>query len=113
MGDYVKLIVHAEVRADEEELNKEIEKLKLCDSAYHCSGVVKSVVKSEYGDVIHLTLIGQTKYARNQSEFIEWLKPKVIDGSGPSEVFAMQFDEMYSEPQCHSKRKMMGKNDHY
>lgn len=114
MGDYTKLIIHAEVRIKEEELKTKIEELGLCDSAYHCGGIVKDIYKDPYyfnkisdqPDILYLTLIGQTKYSRGQSKFIDWLTPYVVRGSGPASIWAMQFSEYSDMPHFISKRKI-------
>lgn len=101
MGDYVKLIVNCEVKVDKEQLEKEINKLSLGSSAYHCDGVVESIKHGEYTynkDFIKLSLIGQTKWGNGQNEFLEWLTPFVKQGSGRREIFAIQIDEYTSDP---------------
>ncbi len=96
MGDYTKLIIHAEVRCSKQELEEKLEELRLGESAYHCDGVVQHV--EEFPGVLNITIVGQTKWGDRQQEFIDWLKPYVWHGSGPADVFAMQFDEWGGEP---------------
>ncbi len=102
MGDYTKLIVHAEVRCSKQELLEQLEELHLNESAYHCDGVVEHIEESR--ERLNITLVGQTKYGRGQEEFIEWLRPHVLQGSGPDDVFAIQFCEYDGEPCLYRKR---------
>jgi hypothetical protein len=101
MGDYTKLIVHANVRVPEDKLREKIEELGLCTSAYHCDGVIESIgPRSGYGEApyIALTLVGQTKWGCGQDEFLDWLAPFVIQGSGPKDAWSIQFTEYSAEP---------------
>lgn len=98
MGDYTKLIVNAEVRCNRTELENEITDLGLHDSAYHCSGNVESI-KEEDGE-IQVILVGQTKWGGGQDEFLTWLKPRVVQGNGTRDCFAMQFTEYQDTPIC-------------
>ncbi len=101
MGDYTKLIVHCEVDCSKEALEKRLEELNLLDSAYHCDGCVMHIEENFRKEIYNITIIGQTKYARGQSEFIDWLRPYVKQGSGPADIFAIQFDEYNKEPCLH------------
>lgn len=100
MGDYVKLIIDAEVRVSREALEHKLDELPLCVSAYHSEGFVKEIQAPEYGDKdrFMLVVVGQTKYGRGQEEFLNWLKPFVTQGSGPSEIWAFQINEYTSKP---------------
>lgn len=101
MGDYVKLIVNAEVKVSRSELEAKIDELDLCESAYHCGGLIRDLSSSTYrkhSDYTTLILIGQTKWGNRQAEFLDWLAPYVRDGSGPAEAWAIQFDEYSPEP---------------
>lgn len=97
MGDYTKLIVHAEVKCSKDDLLKQLEELHLLDSAYHCDGVVEHI--EENGKILNITIVGQTKYGRGQKEFIDWLQNYVVQGSGEDDVFAMKFSEYGREPE--------------
>lgn len=98
MGDYTKLIVHAEVRVLKEDLLRQVTKLGLCESAYHCSGIIKSIESTSTSGVLSVSLIGQTKYGARQEEFLSWLEPYVVQGSGPLECWAVQFTEHSDSP---------------
>ena len=112
MGDYTKVIVNCSIKKIEDE--KEIESFK--DEFF---GMVSSNSSSAYqcgGDIFHfcnewhhrssITFITQMKYGRGLEEFIEWLRPKVIQGSGDSDVFAMSFSEYQTEPTLHKMCKL-------
>jgi hypothetical protein len=47
---------------------------------------------------IEVQIMCQTKYGQRQEEFLNWLKPFVCDGSGPKDIWAMQFNEYSNEP---------------
>jgi hypothetical protein len=105
MGDYEKLIVNAEVRVNEKELKAKIEELGLLDSAYHCSGVAKYINRAYPEDPVQLILVGQTKYGRGQDEFLDWLTPHVVQGSGADEVWSIQFSEYTGNPTLRRMRE--------
>ena len=96
MGDYTKLIVHCECTADPKKLKDKITELHLYESAYHCDGLVEQVDMLRYG--LSVTLVGQTKYGRGQKEFLDWLAPFVIQGSGADGCWAIQFNEYSAAP---------------
>lgn len=105
MGDYTKLIVHADARVDETELRAKVDELRLDDSAYHCGGVVVDIKRSTWrhaqmdGELhtLHVVLVGQTKWGGRQSEFLKWFEPFVVGGSGEHEIWAFQIWE-YGQP---------------
>ncbi len=100
MGDYQKLIVSCSVRsAIKDKLDTQIEQLNLTTSAYHSGERCISLEKDLYeNDVLNLVLIGQTKYGQGQKQFCEWLESYVVKGSGPDDVFAIQFSEYDGVP---------------
>lgn len=101
MGDYNKLIVACSVRAESrKELEDKIKELPLCSSAYQSGERIISIETDDYRkDRISLILIGQTKYGGGQSEFCEWLRSHVTQGSGENDVYAMSFSEYGDTPQ--------------
>ncbi len=106
MGDYTKLIVHAEVKVPKEELEAKVKEMGLYESAYHCGGVIESIEpRSQYnGDYFFVTLVGQTKWGGGQREFLDWLAPHVVKGSGQKGIWAFQIDEYCLEPSYRSLR---------
>ncbi len=101
MGDYVKLIVHAEVTCTKEEVETAIKEiLRPTESAYHCDDAIPQLDRGVF------TLAVQTKYGRGQDEFLKWLKHFVVQGSGPSSVYAMQFSEYSVDPTFHRLRNL-------
>ena len=102
MGDYCKLIVSCEVKAvAKEELAVEVEKLRLVNSAYHSDERLVHVQTNADGQ-LDVIIVGQTKWGDRQKEFLDFLRPFVIKGSGPNYVFAMQFSEYSVEPKLFS-----------
>jgi hypothetical protein len=104
VGDYTKIIVNCTVWGIEssEKFRAEIlERLPLHTSAYHCGGELLQVEQDKtFKAKWHVTFITQAKYGKGIKEFIEWLGPKVMDGFGSDEIFAIEIDE-YSPPRCH------------
>ena len=101
MGDYSKLIVSCTVKPEiEEELKAKIEELSLCTSAYQSDEFIVNLKQSDLRsrDCLDVIIVGQTKWGHRQSEFCEWLRPHVIQGSGLNDVFAMSFSEYSDEP---------------
>lgn len=109
MGDYTKIIVHAEVKKiNKQELLDKIEELDLYESAYHCDGVVKLVEErsDNYpGDRYVVTLIGQTKWGERQEHFLDWLEPHILQGMGPLSSWSIQFNEYSDLPTIRSVRE--------
>lgn len=102
MGDYNKLIVNCGIKKiKDEEIDSLKEGLKdkigLCSSAYHAGGEIIHV-DNDWRHRTDITIVTQCKYGRGIEEFIDWLKPQVIDGVGEGEVFAMNFSEYSVEP---------------
>ncbi len=106
MGDYTKLIVDATVAVPRDELEAEISDLHLNDSAYHSSNYIKQIKEGFKSGELELLLVGQTKWGINQDEFLGWLKPFVIQGSGNGDCYAMQFTEYEREPTCWFMREL-------
>jgi hypothetical protein len=108
MGDYTKLIVSCAVKVpDEEELKAKIEALGLYTSAYHSQELVVSVDKSDWHhrrECLMLVLVGQTKWGRGQVEFLDWLRPYVIQGSGQDDIWAFQISEYEDGLTVHTLR---------
>lgn len=102
MGDYTKIIIHAEYKGSKNHLMTALLDLRLCDSAYHCGGVIESVEKNSRGNY-DITIIGQTKYGGRQENFIDWITPFIHRGFGSKNLFAMQFDEYSDAPVCFYK----------
>jgi hypothetical protein len=100
MGDYKKLIVACNVKKEvKAKLEEEVEELGLYQSAYHSQEVVISIEEQEnWSKQLNVVLVGQTKWGNGQDEFLNWLKPHVTQGSGTTDVFAIQFDEYSDEP---------------
>lgn len=110
MGDYSKLIVACTVKASaSDELKNKIEELGLGDSAYQSQERVISIEPTTWrkNGALNLVLVGQTKYGRGQSEFCEWLRPHVIQGSGEDDVFAISFSEYCSVPRLWKLREQL------
>jgi len=98
MGDYTKLIVNCGLK---KMTDKETESFKilvqeklggLCSSAYHCGGELLEL-DNEWHHRTDLTIVNQHKYSIGIIDFIDWLRPYVVDGMGQDEVFAMAFTE--------------------
>lgn len=105
MGDYTKLIVNCSVekREDIDALREEIlNQIILHSSAYHCGGEVLHI-GNEWHHRTDITLVTQAKYGQGISEFLEWLKPQVINGFGESDIFAIEMDEYSNNPIIHKK----------
>lgn len=101
MGDYTKLIVDATVKAPKADIETAVAKLSLYYSAYHCAGVVEKIVESPFDKNVYcVTLVGQTKWGDRQNEFLDWISPFVIQGSGERDCWSMQFSEYQIEPTC-------------
>jgi len=102
MGDYNKLIVSCTVNGSiKEELQVKIEELELGTSAYQSQEHTISIKPGSWDHIknhLEVILVGQTKYGRGQSEFCEWLRPNVIQGSGRNDVFAISFSEYSDTP---------------
>lgn len=107
MGDYTKVIVNCSIkRLNNEEQAKFREEfdeiMGLLTSAYHCGGELFQLYNPRYDDSItEVVIITQDKYSRNLNKFIAWLKPKVIQGMGQGECFAMAFTEYCNKPKCY------------
>ena len=106
MGDYVKLIVNCSVakKSDEEATEFRNQVLEagrgLLTSAYHCGGEVCHVSNSWHHRT-DLVYVCQFKYGDGLPEFLAWLEPQVIDGSGDGEAWAIVFTEYEKEPKIH------------
>jgi len=103
MGDYTKLIVSCQVAVDKEELQNQVTILGLYSSGAHSQEMLESISKShskyrKKENMWDLVLVGQTKYGIGQREFLEWLEPYVVQGSGPSDIFAFQLPEHRDSP---------------
>lgn len=100
MGDYTKLIVNCSIKKteDTEALREEIlEKLGfLGSSAYHCGGEFLHI-ENDWHHRTDISIISQQKYGRNIDEFLDWLRPQIVDGFGSNDTWAIVADE-YSEP---------------
>lgn len=109
MGDYNKLIVSCTVRVpDRKVLEQKIEELGLYDSAYQSQEHIESIQESTWDskkDILNLILVGQTKYGRGQKEFLDWLEPFVVQGSGENEMWAFQMSEYCTSPTVRALRK--------
>jgi hypothetical protein len=104
MGDYNKLIVACTVKdtVTQDELKTKIEELSLGSSAYQSQEHVISIEPNDWPHrkgFHNLVLVGQTKYGRGQTEFCEWLRPHVAQGSAENDVFAVAFTEYDDVPQ--------------
>lgn len=109
MGDYTKVIVNCstdKMNDDEIESFKTqfLDKAYLCSSAYHCGGELLEI-KNDWHHRTDITFVTQLKYSRGLDEFIEWLKPKVTNGMGESDVFALSFTEYQSKPTLYQMEK--------
>lgn len=110
MGDYTKLIVNADVRGvAASEIREKIAELGPSSSAYHCGQVVIAVEEDSFSKgTFGVTLVCQTKYGVGQEEFLKWLEPFVVDGSGVEEIWAFQIYE-WGRPKIWAKRPMTDK----
>jgi hypothetical protein len=105
MGDYTKIIVNCSLKKTEdlESLRREIyERLPLISSAYHCGGEILQV-GNEWHHRTDITLVAQAKYGRGIQEFIEWLRPQVIDGFGEGDIFAVVASEHCEIPRFYKR----------
>jgi len=106
MGDYNALIVSAGIkRIDDDKLEdfkKEIlDRIGLCDSAYHATSPFISVENCHFQTT--LSMITQAKYNRGVDDFLDWLEPQVIDGLGPEQVWSINYSEYFNEPTIRKK----------
>ena len=102
MGDYTKVIVNCAIKKIDENriegFRKEfLDKAYLCSSAYHCGGELLEI-DNDWHHRSDITFVTQLKYGRGLEEFIEWLKPLVIQGMGENDAFALVFSEYQKEP---------------
>lgn len=99
MGDYTKLIVSCQVSVPKEELVEKIAQLRLSSSAYHSDESAEVIQPSEWREgCLDLVLVGQTKWGNGQEEFLRWLQPFVVCGSGPGDLWAFQINEYFKIP---------------
>jgi hypothetical protein len=101
MGDYTKLIVNCSIRkvpdGDIESFKNEfLSNVSFSSSAYHCGGEVFEVSNDWHRTDV--TFVTQLKYSRGLEEFIEWLRPQVVDGFGEADWFALSCTEHQAEP---------------
>ena len=104
MGDYNKLIVNCSIKKTEniDALKQELkDRIGLVTSAYHCGGELIHA-DNEWDDSTSIVIVTQCKYGRGIEEFIEWLRPQVIQGMGDGGVFAIDFSEYGSVPTVYS-----------
>lgn len=95
MGDYTKLVVNCSVKKTDapEKLKQEImDRIGLCSSAYHCGGELLDI-NNEWHHRTDITLITQKKWGNGIKEFLEWLKPQVINGIGDEDIYAFECSE--------------------
>jgi hypothetical protein len=102
MGDYNKLIVNCNLRdvGNVEDFETEVRKrIGSTTSAYHCGGELLEV--RPYFGKYSLSLIVQCKYGRGIEDFLEWLKPNVLQGMGPAGAYAIEFTEYSAKPKVY------------
>lgn len=112
MGDYNTLIVSAGIKRIPDDKLKEFEDEvrarlfdeRATDSAYHATAPFLSF--NQWHHQTNMSLIVQAKYNRGVEEFLDWLKPMVVDGLGPAEVWAINFSEYTPVPQMFSVNSM-------
>lgn len=107
MGDYNKLIVNCSLKKmnkDEVELfEKRVrDSIGISSSAYHCGGELLHI-DNYWHHRTDFTLVTQAKYGIGVQEFIDWLRPQVIDGMGENETFAIEFSEYDEYPKTYHK----------
>lgn len=100
MGDYTKLIVNCSVKEqDEEQLRNKINEFYRSTSMYHCGGELLHINSDGYRT--NITMVSQHKYSRGIDEFLEWLRPQVVDGFGEDEIYAISCTEYCKEPKVY------------
>jgi hypothetical protein len=104
MGDYTKLIVNCNVMSSksvEDYKEQFLKQVYICSSAYHCGGETLHI-ENEWG-ALAITFVTQLKYSRGLDEFIEWLRPQVVDGFGRKNWFALSCTEYDDKPVLYCK----------
>ena len=97
MGDYTKLIVNCSVKTqDEKKLRESIDEFYRSSSMYHCGGEILHIDTDSFRT--NITMVAQYKYSIGMNEFLEWLRPQVIDGFGEDGIFAISCTEYCKEP---------------
>lgn len=95
MGDYTKIIVNCDVKIKEEDIpsfkEELLENVEYMSSSYHCGGELLEI-RNSFGQT-SLSFITQLKYSRGLEEFITWLRPFVIQGFGPNDIFCLAYTE--------------------
>ena len=107
MGDYTKVIVNCGIeKLEDNEIAdykaKFLDNVRLCSSAYHCGGELLEI-QNDWHHRTDITFVTQLKYSQGLEEFIDWLKPQVIDGMGEEDAFALVFTEYHIEPKVYFK----------
>ena len=102
MGDYTVLIITAGLKKIPDDKLKEFEgevldRMPLNDSAYQASA--PTIALEQWFTQTRLSLITQAKYSRGISEFLDWLRPMVVQGIGSEDVWATYYTEYCSTPQ--------------
>jgi hypothetical protein len=110
MGDYTKVIVNCSLKkmSDKDAAKLEEEILEMAgtySSAYHCGGELIKI-QNDWHHRSDLTFVTQMKYSRGLDEFIDWLRPQVIEGMGECDAFAMSFTEYQKEPTVYYKEQI-------
>ncbi len=101
MGDYNVQIISARIKKpptlDDNQLREEIlERLPLCDSAYHGTNPFVNVGTDSIGT--YVSLITQAKWNRGVNEFLDWFEPMVCQGIGEDDVWSINYSEYSGEP---------------
>ena len=116
MGDYSKVIVECTVKVKKEDLEAKVSELGLGVSAYQSEGwatIIKPCNQDPDCEHFDLVLVGQAKYERGVEEFLGWLKPHVIQGSGTGELYAMVISEYEYAPRCFHLRTKESAKDYW